>query len=81
VSWGCRAAHSATPACQLEASSGGVELMCTQVVTVRYLLKDMLATVGRDVLQQAQVSPKIERRGFLPDFPQPSLGSLMPSLL
>jgi hypothetical protein len=55
--------------------------MCSQVATMHRLLKETLATVGRDVLQQARVSPKTERRVFLPDFPQPSLGSLTPSLL
>jgi hypothetical protein len=34
-----------------------------------------------DVLKPAWVSPKMEIRGFLPEFPWPSLGSLMPSLL
>jgi hypothetical protein len=69
------------PARQLEASSGGAELTCSQVVTAHRLLKETLATVDRDVLQLARVSPKMEISGFLPDFPRPSLSSLAPSLL
>jgi hypothetical protein len=44
------------------------------------LLKEILAMSSWDVLQPAQVSPKIERRGSLLDFPRTFLGSLMSSL-
>jgi hypothetical protein len=64
VSWGCRDTQSAASACQLEASGGCVELMYLQIATVHRLLKEMLAMVGRDVLQPARVSPKTDRRGF-----------------
>jgi hypothetical protein len=50
---------------------GGAELTCLRVATVGRLLKETLATVGRDVLQPARVSPKMGRRGFLLDFPGP----------
>jgi hypothetical protein len=42
------------------------------------LLKEMLATVGRDVLQPARVSPKMERR-ILDEFLRPF--SRLPSVL
>jgi hypothetical protein len=58
-----------------------VELTYSRVATVHGLLNEMLAMVGRDVLQPARVSPKMKRRGFLPNFPQPSLGSLTASRL
>jgi hypothetical protein len=48
--------------------AGGALLMCSWVATVVRLLKEVLATVGQDVLQQAQVSPEMETRGFLPVF-------------
>jgi hypothetical protein len=41
-----------------------VEQTCTQVVAMRRLLKQTLATVGWDVLQPTRVSPKMERRIF-----------------
>jgi hypothetical protein len=43
---------------------GGVELMCSHVVVVGQLLKETLATIGRDVLQLVWVSPKMERKIF-----------------
>jgi hypothetical protein len=61
--------------------AGVAELTCSWVATVHRLLKETLAMVSRDVLQLARVSPKMERRGFLPNFPQLYLGSLTPSLL
>jgi hypothetical protein len=39
-------------------------LMYLQIATVHRLLKEMLAMVGRDVLQPARVSPKTDMRGF-----------------
>jgi hypothetical protein len=60
--------------------AGGAELTCSWVTTMGRLLKEVLAMVGRDVLQLARVSPEMERRGFLPGFPRPFLGSQMPSL-
>jgi hypothetical protein len=46
------------------AGGGGAESTCSWVATVHRLLKETLAVVGRDVLQSARVSPKVERRGF-----------------
>jgi hypothetical protein len=43
---------------------GAVELTCSQVAAASQLLKEMLATVGRDVLHPTQVSPKTKRRIF-----------------
>jgi hypothetical protein len=60
---------------------GGAELTCSWVVAVGRLLKETFATAGRDVLQPAWVSPKMERREFLPKFPWPFLGSLTSLLL
>jgi hypothetical protein len=60
---------------------GGAEFTCSQVVTMGRLLKEVLAMIGRDVLQPTRVSLETETRGFLPGFPLPFLGSLMPSLL
>jgi hypothetical protein len=56
------------------------KLTCSWVATMGWLQKEMLATVGRDVLQLAHVSPTMERRGSLLDFPRPFLGSLTPTL-
>jgi hypothetical protein len=44
--------------------AGGAESMCSWVVIVHRLLKEMLAMVDQDVLQPVSVSPMMERRGF-----------------
>jgi hypothetical protein len=54
--------------------------MWSWVVTMGQLLKEVLAMVSQDVLQPAWVSLEMERRGFLPDFLGPFLGSPMPYL-
>jgi hypothetical protein len=43
---------------------GGAESTCSWVATVHRLLKERWTMVGQDVLQLAQVSPRMERRGF-----------------
>jgi hypothetical protein len=43
---------------------GGAELTCSRVVTMRQLLKETLAIVGRDLLQLAYISHKMEIRGL-----------------
>jgi hypothetical protein len=40
---------------------------------VRRMLKETFTMVDRNVLQPVWISPKVKIRGFLPDFPQPSL--------
>jgi hypothetical protein len=44
---------------------GGAELTCSWVAITHQLLMETLTMVGRDVLQLAQVIPKMERRSFL----------------
>jgi hypothetical protein len=44
--------------------SGCTEVTCSWVASVHQLLKGTLATVCRDVLQPAQVSPKMEKKTF-----------------
>jgi hypothetical protein len=43
----------------------GMELACSQVATVCQLLWEMLAMVGRDVLQPTRVRLKMGRKGSL----------------
>jgi hypothetical protein len=49
--------------------AAGVELACSQFVTVHRLLWETLAMVGQDILQLAWVSIKWEgKKAYLPDF-------------
>jgi hypothetical protein len=43
---------------------GGAKFTCSQGATMDPLRKNVLATVGWDVLQPARVSPEMKRRGF-----------------
>jgi hypothetical protein len=55
-SWGCWD-FPECPFCPLTGGKWwGTELACSQVTTVRWLLWETLATVGRDVLQPARVT-------------------------
>jgi hypothetical protein len=60
--------------------AGGAKSTCSWVATVRRLLKETLAMVGRDVLQPARVNSRMEEEVSLLAFPLSSLGHLTPSL-
>jgi hypothetical protein len=52
-----------------EQVAGAVKLACSQVETLRWLLQEMLAMVGQDVLKLARVSLKMGRKkASLADF-------------